>query len=348
MSAAAEIAFTTSEFDIFVHSHTQKSVLGTIETAYKPIAPVNQNGLEFFILADNDTYVDLVIKIYVRSKLISASGKNVDFMEPHGRTNNFLHSLFSQCNVTLNGVTITQASEHYHYCSYLETLMTYVTDAAATHLSNAYWYLNTGDMQASDPTAVTLNATTNRGFITRWNRFSASRDAQLFSRLHSDICNVPLYLVPGVKLQIRLTKARPSFYLMNKSVDSKTVFKFLDAQLLLRRLRPNHAILLAHNSTPNKGSLARYNLTRVELKTFTFSAGSKSLSIDSAVLGPIPKRLLFTMVNNTDFIGSLHSNPYKFQHYDISDISLFVTGNISLTRAYLWTWIMKRLPSWAT
>jgi len=103
---------------------------------------------------------------------------------------------------------------------------------------------------------------------------------------------------------------------MNNCVYSKTVFKFLDAQLLVRSVRPNPnpGILLAHNLTLNKGSLARYNLTRVELKTFTFSAGSNTFSIDNAVLGSIPKRLLFTMVKNTDFIGSLDSNPYKFQH----------------------------------
>ena len=84
--------------------------------------------------------------------------------------------------------------------------------------------------------------------------------------------------------------------------------------------------MLAHNSAVRKGSLASYNLTRVEVKTFSFMAGSKSLSIDNAVLGPIPKRLLFIMVMNTEFIGSLDSNPYKFQHYDISDFSLFVNG----------------------
>jgi len=103
---------------------------------------------------------------------------------------------------------------------------------------------------------------------------------------------------------------------MNKSVDLKTVFKFFDAKLLVRRARPQPAILLAHNSTLRNGSLARYNLTRVELKSFTFSAGSKS-SIDKGVLGAIPKILLFTMVKNTDFNGSLDSNPYKFQHYHV-------------------------------
>ena len=50
------------------------------------------------------------------------------------------------------------------------------------------------------------------------------------------------------------------------------------------------------------------------------------LSVDYAVLGPIAKLLLFTMVKKTDFIGSLDSNPYRFQHCDISDFSLFVNG----------------------
>jgi len=104
-------------------------------------------------------------------------------------------------------------------------------------------------MQPSDPSAENLTATANLGFITRWHRLSASREIQLFGRLYGDIRNVRLYLLPGFRLQ----KVRPKFYLMKKSVDSKTVFKFLDAQLLVRRVRPNPTILLAHNSTRTRG-----------------------------------------------------------------------------------------------
>jgi len=113
--------------------------------------------------------------------------------------------------------------------------------------------------------------------------------------------------------------------MMSKEADSKTTFKFLDAQLL-KRVKPDPVTLLVHTATLNTVALARYNTTRVELKTFTFSAGSKFLSIDNAVLGPVPKLLLFTMVKNADFIGTMVTNPYKFQHYDISDFSLFVNG----------------------
>jgi len=299
-------------------------VPGTIETAYKPIAPVEQNDLEFLIPGD-DNYIRLDIQLYVRGKLVSSSGNNVDVSDHTGVTNNLLHSLFSQCTVVLNGTTMKQSSEHYNYRSYLETLLTYGTDSAATHLTNAYCYRDTGDMLPSNPTSATVTAVTNGISSVAGINLTPVIELQLFGRLHSDLFNVPLVLLPDVSLQIRLKKARPSFYMMSKKADSNTTFKFLDAQLLVKRVKPETVTLLAHTATLNTGALARYNMTRVELKTFTFSAGSQSLSTDNAVLGPVPKRLLFTMVKNADFIGTMDTNPYKFQHY-ISDFSLFVNG----------------------
>jgi len=70
--------------------------------------------------------------------------------------------------------------------------MTYGSDAAATHHSNTYWYLDTGDMQPVEPSAETLTTISNKVFILRWNRISASREVQLFDRLHNDIRNMPL------------------------------------------------------------------------------------------------------------------------------------------------------------
>ena len=76
--SATEVASISSEFDIFAHKPVQTSVLGTIETVYKPIAPVEQNDLEFLIPGDKDNYIRLDIQLYVRGKLVSSSGNNVD------------------------------------------------------------------------------------------------------------------------------------------------------------------------------------------------------------------------------------------------------------------------------
>ena len=96
---------------------------------------------------------------------------------------------------------------------------------------------------------------------------------------------MPVYLLPGVRLQIKFTKANSSFYLMHKDAESKTVFQFLNAQLWVKRIRLNPTIPLAHNTVLDKGGVARYIMTRVQLKSFTFSSWSQSLSIDNAILG---------------------------------------------------------------
>jgi hypothetical protein len=60
--------------------------------------------------------------------------------------------------------------------------------------------------------------------------------------------------------------------------------------------------------------------------SFTFSSRSKSLFINNAVLGTIPKRLVFTMLKNSDFLGSLDSKPYNFRHFKINSFALNVNG----------------------
>ena len=40
----------------------------------------------------------------------------------------------------------------------------------------------------------------------------------------------------------------------------------------------------------------------------------------------IPKRLLFTMKANSDFLGTISTNPYKFQHFGIRRFVMYANG----------------------
>jgi len=159
-------------------------------------------------------------------------------------------------------------------------------------------------------------------------RGKKSKVIELYGRLNADISNVSQFLISGVRVQIKLTKAKDDFFLKNSHADTKTkaTFKFLDAELIVRRIRPSPKISVDHKQALSKGHLAKYNVTRVELKTFTFAGGPQALSIYNAVLGMLPKRLIFTMVKNTDFLGSRDSNPYNFRHYDPTNFNMYVNG----------------------
>jgi hypothetical protein len=119
---------TKSEFDAFARKPIQSAILGNFTTLYKPIAPVEQSILEFAIPGDNEHYVDLNIHLMIKGKFTKLDG-TVALDDRSTGVNNFLHSLFSQLNVTLNGVSITPSEDLYHYRSYFETLLTYGHDA---------------------------------------------------------------------------------------------------------------------------------------------------------------------------------------------------------------------------
>jgi len=249
---SGEVEFVSSEFDIFVKKPIQSANLGTDVVHIKPIAPVDQNDFEFLVPGDNETYIDQDIKLYARGKLIGADGNDLDNSDFSAGTNNFLNSLFSQCSISFNGVNITQTSELYPYRSYLETLLTYGSDASNSHLTNAYWYLDEGEVLAGDPTSADIK---NKGFVKRWERQKQSKETELYGRLHADICNVSQFMLSGVRMQIRLTKAKDDFNLMNANADSKTTFKFLDAELIVRRIRPSPKISYAHTEALSKDAL---------------------------------------------------------------------------------------------
>jgi hypothetical protein len=94
--------------------------------------------------------VNLEILLYIHGQLIRADGAELENTDHTAVTNNLLHSLFSQCSISLNGVTITPALDLYKYRAYLETLLNYGSDAAASHLTNSYWYLDNGDTLPGD------------------------------------------------------------------------------------------------------------------------------------------------------------------------------------------------------
>jgi hypothetical protein len=108
-------------FDFFAPNPVQEAVLETVETTYNPIATIDESDLEFHIPAHSDFYIDPNIHIYLSGQLLASDGKALDANEHTAVTNNFLHSTFSKCSVSLNGTVMTQSTQHYNYRSTLET-----------------------------------------------------------------------------------------------------------------------------------------------------------------------------------------------------------------------------------
>ena len=137
-----------SEVDLFSVPPTQQSLERGRWIDYTPISSVqNPDSAITFLIAGTDEYIDLsktiltvtgkITKKDGTSKLDSNDQSNV------APVNNFLHSLFRQVDVYLNGKQVTPAMGTYAYRSYIETLLNYDVSAKQSQFSSALYYKDT-------------------------------------------------------------------------------------------------------------------------------------------------------------------------------------------------------------
>ena len=145
---------------------------------------------------------------------------------------------------------------------------------------------------------------------------------QLIGRLLSDICNVVPHLLPGVKLQIKLTKCKRPFYLMSTKADSTTKFQFIEEYLIVNRIRPYPSYLTVHNTSLAKGYLARYR-RRSNSRLSLFHPFQNSCPM------PMPfsdscRNVYFSVIENKDF--TVDTNTIYFSHFNINHFTLYYNG----------------------
>ena len=141
-----------SEVDLFSVPPTQLSLEKGRWIDYRPLSSVeNPDSAITFLIAGTDEYVDLSKTIlYVEGKIMNKDYKTA--LSGGGQTNvapvnNFLHSLFKQVDVYLNGKQVTPAMGTYAYRSYIETLLNYDVSAKKSQLSSALYFKDTaGEM----------------------------------------------------------------------------------------------------------------------------------------------------------------------------------------------------------
>ena len=148
---------SVSASDLFYVLLTQISVeKGTWVDVY-PITSVSDTGpIEFEYEGKQQEFLDLAhTLLYVTVPLVKSDGSEIYGGSKVAPVNFFLHSLFGQLDIDLNGGTLSDGSSTYPCRAYLETLLSYGEEAKSTHLTSFLFYKDTaGKMGDPDPTKV--------------------------------------------------------------------------------------------------------------------------------------------------------------------------------------------------
>ena len=347
-----------SEVDLFSVPPTQLSLEKGRWIDYRPLSSVeNPDSAITFLIAGTDEYIDLSKTIlYVEGKVTSGDGGDLSggTQTNVAPVNNFLHSLFKQVDVYLNGKQVTPAMGTYAYRSYIETLLNYDVSAKKSQLSSALYFKDTaGQMDASRalPSTTTITyvesdthqnetkavpktvsipvpGTGNQGFAKRHEYIKGSKTFALTGPIFSDVFMSDRLLLNMLNLKVVLNRSSNAFCLMDTNSAGNKVnpkVKLTDGVLKIRKVKVDQTVSDA-TELILKQTPALYPIRRVECKALTIPQNLPGVRKDNIFSGIIPKSFMFGLVDANSYSGENNKNPYNFQHFKVKTVTLSVNG----------------------
>ena len=319
-----------SEVDLFKVPPTQQSLERGRWIDYAPLSSVeNANSAITFLIAGTDEYIDLSKTILtVTGKITKKDGESkLDGNDQSNvaPVNNFLHSLFRQVDVYLNGKQVTPAMGTYAYRSYIETLLNYDVSAKQSQFSSALYYKDTpGQMEKVGALASskTLNyKTPGSQFIKNGNRFVLS------GPIFADIFMTDRLLLNMMDLKVVLNRSSDAFCLFEKGNDPaiEPKVQLSDVVLKVRKVKVDQSISDGVERML-KQTPALYPIRRVECKILTIPANLPNVRQDNIFSGIIPNSFVVGLVHVDATTGEYDKNPYNFQHFGVTSVSLTANG----------------------
>ena len=310
-----------SGLDLFSTPPTQTAVEEGQFVEIRPLASLAQGApIEFTISGNSEDYLDLFNTfLHVRAKVTLANGESLLEDSDVAPVNYFLHSLFSQVDISLNDTLITPSENTYPYRAYLEATLNHGEDAKNGFLSAALYAKDSPHFFES------LEDDSNRGYKIRHATAAKSHEIDMMGRIHSDIFAQDRYMLNGVDVKIKLTPAKDSFNLLTGDPTKGYKTVITDATLVVRKARLNPAIAIAHEKALTRAN-AKYPFKRVVVKTFAIPKGMLSHNQDNLYMSQTPTRLVIGLVTSTAFNGSYKNNPFNFQHFHLTYLNVSVDG----------------------
>jgi hypothetical protein len=293
-----------------------------VEYEISPNAPIDAGSpWEFDIANEMDTFLDMgSLSLTAQVQIVKADGTPCGATDLVAPVNLLASSMWERVEVKLNKVTSNQSSaEYFHYKTFLETILSYEGDARETHLRTQLFYLDTPGQMENFTKEKTNDVPPNAGFVYRYGYTKESAKFDVVCPLATDVLRSSKYLVPGVALSVRLTKA-PDRWLLMTSGTEEYKLNVLDLKLEYARIKlfdPDFSI----------NTVQSYPFPKTEMRKYPVQAGRSSHIINMEnELGRIPKQIYFFMVKATTSEGDYKANPFNFQHFDIRRHRLKVKG----------------------
>ncbi|KAK3099732.1 hypothetical protein FSP39_008638 [Pinctada imbricata] len=311
------------ELSIFAEPSNQVAVEKIYFTEARPISSIESENtpIEIVVSGSGAEYVDLRrSRLYVKAKIIKSDGTALADDENAGIINLPLQSMFSQMDVYLNNKLVSFNTNNYPWKAYMKTVLFSGRDELLSQKQAELFFKDEGIL--SDSKSISGG---NSGLVMRYAFTKKSRTFELEGNIMEDVFDLDKYLINGVDIYIKMFRSSAPFIFMSSESSPSYKLKILDVVYRVAKVRVDPGVLMQHSKQLEKTPV-KYPLVRNEVKMNTIPTGSKEFYWDNMFPQAIPDRLVVGMVTQKGVNGDYTSNPFNFEHFNTTGISLSING----------------------
>ncbi|XP_063436626.1 uncharacterized protein F54H12.2-like [Mytilus trossulus] len=307
------------ELSIFASPPNQVAIDKITYTEERPISNLinDSTPIEIVISGAGNDYIDLrKSRLFVKLQILKEDGSYLQPKEKTGIINLPLQSMFSHIDVYMNNKLVSANSNNYPWKSYFKVILSSGSDEQNSQLQSQLF------MKDDDPMdSLTLNA----GYVNRYEYTKESRTFELESNLMEDALLLDKYLISGVDIYMKLFRSSASFLLMSGEAKPNYKVKILDVFYRTARVKVDPGVILNHRRQIQE-SPAKYLINRSNVIQNVIPLGSTEFYWDSLFPKSLPSKVVFGLVPQKAINGDYTANPFNFQHFNMSCITLKVNG----------------------
>ncbi|KAL3116580.1 hypothetical protein niasHT_001327 [Heterodera trifolii] len=220
-----------------------------------------------------------------------------------------------QLKVSIGNTEIYDSGNLYPFKAYVTNELSFPTSVKKHFLgSTGYYHTKKHDDSTDD------------GFMQRCKIFKDGKRAQFLSRLDFDLGNQELYLLNNLDLLFTIYKAKDSFLLQTLKLNDTNKYRLAvhDVKIYAKMIEVQPSLNMSLYKTLEKQP-ATYAVRKTEIKSSYISVGRYEFEYN-VFSSTIPRRVTIALVENSAFNGDYKMSPFKFDPFDIREISIHAGG----------------------
>ena len=253
--------------------------------------------------------------IYVKFKIVTKAGTDIGNSNKVALSNLAISSLFKDVSMQINGVKIEGENQLYPYKAYLYNLLSAGESAKKHQLQVCGWVTDE---------AGKFDHESNAGYVARKAWTATSKVVEFCGPLWLDCWMQPQYMIPNVELRFYFQKAKPEFVLHAFDTEEYDIL-YEKFEIHLRHVIVNPSVSLGHESGLDKYN-AVYPYNGHKVIQYGINAGVQSYTNTDLCQNLYPKLIIIGLLTQKAFMGSLKSNPFNFQHFNVNYCGLTING----------------------